>query len=69
MLVVDGLRSAGQEPLSRRIAHAACRAMAKCHYRENWDPLTGEGRMEFAYTWTSSVYLILAHEFAAGLEP
>ena len=63
MLVVDGLRSAGAERLSRRIARAACRAMAKCRYRENWDPLTGGGRMELAYTWTSSVYLILAHEF------
>ena len=65
MLVCDGLRAAGREGLSRRIARAACRAMARCGFRENWDPLTGAGRMEVAYTWTSSVYLILAHEYAA----
>jgi hypothetical protein len=65
MLVVDGLRRAGEEVLARRIARAACRAMARCAFRENWDPLTGAGRMELAYTWTSSVYLVLAHEYAA----
>jgi glycogen debranching enzyme len=63
MLVVDGLRRAGEEALSRRIARGACRAMARHHFRENWDPLTGDGRMELAYTWTSSVYLVLAHEY------
>lgn len=61
MLVVDGLRAAGETVLARRIARAFCRAAAKCQYRENWDPLTGEGRMELAYTWTSSVYIVMAH--------
>jgi glycogen debranching enzyme len=63
MLVVDGLRRAGEDALARRIARAYCRAAAACGFRENWGPLDGAGRMEVAYTWTSSVYLVLAHEY------
>jgi len=32
-------------------------------FAENYDALTGEARRDPAYTWTSSVFLILAHEY------
>jgi hypothetical protein len=37
-------------------------AVLKSGFAENFDPQSGEGFRDPTYTWTSSVYLILAHE-------
>ena len=66
MLIVDGLAQSGEAALAARIARRYCRAAARCCFRENFDALTGAGCSDYAYTWTSSVYLILAHEHIAG---
>ena len=63
MIAVSGLMDSGETALAQRIARRYCRATAKCFFRENHDPLTGEGRSDVSYTWASSVYLILAHEY------
>jgi len=63
MLIVDGLRDMGEDRLVQTISRRYCRSAAGCFYRENFHALTGEGLMDFAYTWTSSVHMILAHEF------
>lgn len=49
--------------LAARIARNYCRGAARCCFRENFDALTGEGCSDYSYTWTASVFLILAHEF------
>lgn len=62
MIVVSGLRDAGFDELADTISERYCRATAGCGFRENHDPLTGEGRSDYAFTWTASVSLILASQ-------
>ncbi len=69
MLVVDGLRQLGEEAPARRIAGRFCRTCAKQGFAENFDALTGRPLRDRAYTWTASVFLILAHEFLGRRPP
>ncbi|EWM14438.1 amylo-alpha-1,6-glucosidase [Kutzneria sp. 744] len=69
MLVVDGLRRAGHGELARRISdrfRALCEASG---FAENFDALTGAGLRDRAYTWTASVYLLLARTHVADHAP
>ncbi len=63
MIVVDGLRQLGEIDLAKRIARSFCEMCAASGFAENFDALTGEGLRDKAYTWTSSVFLVLAHEY------
>src|SRR5208282_1362720 len=62
-LMVDALRSAGQQQLARRIAGSFCDMVAKAggHY-ENYDALTGKGLRDQGYTWTASVNSMLLND-------
>lgn len=63
MLVLDGLYQCGEEEFVREAARRFA-DMAVCSgFAENFDALTGEGLRDRAYTWTSSVFLILVHEY------
>ncbi len=61
MLVVDGLISSGEEELALEIARKFCAMASQSGMAENFDALTGEGLRDPAFTWTSSVFLILAN--------
>ncbi|WP_059173433.1 amylo-alpha-1,6-glucosidase [Bacillus sp. FJAT-27445] len=61
MLVVDGLLSAGEKELALEIARRFCRMASKSGMAENYDALTGAGLRDPAFTWTSSVFLMLGH--------
>lgn len=63
LLIVDGLRACGETRLATRIARGFVRAVqrARC-MAENFDPRTGAPLRDPAYTWTASVFLILAEE-------
>ena len=63
MLVVDGLAACGEAALARTIARRFCDLCAAEGMAENFDALTGRGLRDRAYTWTASVFLILAHEY------
>jgi len=63
MIAVDGLMQLGEKKLAREIAGRFCRLCAKSGFAENFDALTGTPLRDTAYTWTSSVFLILAHEY------
>lgn len=63
MLLVDGLRRAGEQKLSQEIARRFCRMAAASGMAENFDALSGAGLRDRAFTWTSSVFLMLAHEY------
>ncbi len=63
MLIIDGLRAAGEEELARDLSRKFCDMALRSGMAENYDALTGEGLRDRAYTWTSSVFLILAHEY------
>lgn len=66
-IIIDGLREAGETELARDAAKRFCRMAKENGFAENYDALTGHGLRDRAYTWTSSVFLVLAHEFL--LEP
>ena len=63
MLLVDGLNNCGETEFAREISRRFCDMAAKSGFAENYDALTGEGLRDRAYTWTSSVFLILAKEY------
>lgn len=63
MLIVEGLYRAGEESLARDIARRFCKMASENGMAENFDALSGKGLQDRAFTWTSSVYMILAHEY------
>ena len=63
-LVVRGLEAGGFGELARGVALRFCKACAKSGFAENFDALTGEGLKDRAYTWTASVFLLLASEMS-----
>ncbi|NLF32829.1 MAG: hypothetical protein GX591_18320 [Planctomycetes bacterium] len=60
LLIVDGLLACGEADLARRLAKGFCDMAAEHGMAENYDALTGQGLRDRAYTWTASVFLILA---------
>lgn len=60
LILLSGLRECGETQLTREVALRFCRACAKSGFAENFDAQTGESRNDSAYTWTSSVFLMLA---------
>ena len=63
MLIIDGLREAGATGLAKMAAQRFCRLCAQGGISENFDALTGQGLRDGAYTWTSSVFLLLASDY------
>ena len=53
MLIVDGLKEAGEELLARDISHKFINLCRSSGFAENFDALSGEGLRDRAYTWTS----------------
>lgn len=62
MLIEQGLRSGGHTALADAISERFRRLCEKSGFAENFDALSGNGLRDRAYTWTASVYLVLAHE-------
>ena len=62
MLLVDGLARVGEVGWAREISGRFCALAARAGMAENFDALTGAAYRDPAYTWTSSVFLLLAHE-------
>lgn len=63
LLLVDGLSECGEKEFAADVAERFCDMVQKNGCAENFDALTGKGLRDKAYTWTSSVFLILAHEY------
>ncbi|MDD3277497.1 MAG: glycogen debranching protein [Lachnospiraceae bacterium] len=63
MILLDGLQQCGEDELSVQVAEKFCDMIQKNGFAENFDALTGEGLRDRAYTWTASVFLVLANEF------
>lgn len=59
-LIVEGLRSCGEKRLANDLARRFCRACAKGGMAENFNAKTGAGLRDRAYSWTASVFLLLA---------
>ena len=66
MLLAEGLDAAGEYDLARQVRQDFCRMAQQSGMHENFDAITGEGLRDPAYTWTSSIYLIFAHQLLSG---
>lgn len=63
LLILDGLEACGERELAYKVAKRFCDMVRENGYAENFNALTGEGLRDLAYTWTPSVFLILAHDY------
>jgi glycogen debranching enzyme len=59
-IIVDGLNDSGETALARKIARRFCDMCAKSGFAENYHALTGKSLRDPGYTWTSSIFLLLA---------
>jgi hypothetical protein len=62
MVITSGLDEVGEKPFADDLRLRFCRMVAKNGMSENFDAITGAGLRDPAYTWTSSVFLIFAHQ-------
>jgi hypothetical protein len=65
LIVVDGLTQIAEHGLAREVADRFCEMCRANGFAENFDALTGAARCDPAYTWTPSVFTILAQEYLA----
>jgi putative isomerase len=63
LLLVDGLRDGGEDRLASSIATSFCDMVRAGGMAENFDAETGAGLRDRAYSWTASVFLVLASEY------
>lgn len=63
LLIIDGLKSLKEDAFAAELAKRFCNTCNKSGFAENFNALTGEALRDPAYTWTSSVFLILAHDY------
>jgi hypothetical protein len=62
MLLIEAIDEDGDHAFADDLRERFLNAVIKSGFAENFDPQTGEGFRDPTYTWTSSVFLILAHE-------
>jgi putative isomerase len=63
VIVVDGLAQGGYKKQAAEIARRYSEMCRRSGFAENFNALTGEPLRDKAYTWGSSAFLTLAHEF------
>ena len=62
LIVEDGLRRGGHAELADTVSARFRRLCEVSGFAENFDALSGAGLRDRAYTWTASVYLVLAQD-------
>lgn len=65
-LLVDGIEQCGDPVLAREAARRFCDMCRENGFWENYDALTGKGLRDPSYTWTASVFLVLAYHCLSG---
>lgn len=63
LILIDGLQAAGENDLAQDIAGRFCRLCNKSGFAENYDAITGAPHCDQGYTWSSSVFLLLANKY------
>jgi putative isomerase len=63
MIIVDALNKCGEEEFAKDLAERFCNVTLIGGMAENFDPISGKGLVDPAFTWTSSVFLMLANEY------
>lgn len=62
-MLIDALDRCGEKKLAADLAKKYCDMCTKEGFAENFNPITGKGLVDPAYTWGSSVFILLAHEY------
>ena len=62
-MLIDALDRCGEKALAKELALKFCDMCIKEGFAENFDPISGKGLCDPCYTWTSSVFILLAHEY------
>ena len=60
MLILSGLEEIGEYGLAKSIGGKFVKLCRKSGFAENFDAVTGKGYFCSAYTWTSSVFMMLS---------
>lgn len=63
LIIIYGLSECGEHELAADIAKRFCENCLLHGFAENYDALTGKPLRDYSYTWTSSVFMILAHKY------
>ena len=63
LILADGLRRSGAKDLAEEAAKRFCDTVKNSYMAECFDALTGAPYRDPAYTWTASVFLLLASEY------
>ncbi|MGG1638384.1 amylo-alpha-1,6-glucosidase [Paenibacillus sp. NRS-1760] len=63
MILVEGAAAAGDLELAEMVSRRFCAMLDRSGMAENFDAMTGQGLRDRAFTWTSSVFLILGNEY------
>lgn len=63
MILVDGLFKSGYKEIGKDIAKRFVEMANENGMAENFNPLKGHGLSDKAFTWTSSVFMILAEKY------
>jgi hypothetical protein len=64
MILATGLDEMGEHSLADLLKERFCLMAQKTGMAENFDAMTRDALRDPAYTWTSSVFLVFAHELA-----
>ena len=62
-MLIDALDRCGEKALAKELAIKFCDMCSREGFAENFDPISGKGLCDPCYTWTSSVFILLAHEY------
>lgn len=63
LIIIDGLEALNEHIFAKELATRFCQNCIKNGFPENYDALTGQPLRDPAYTWTSSVFLILCYSY------
>lgn len=63
LIICDGLKRMGEEDLAAEIARNFCELCKKSGFAENFEPMLGLNQEDPSYTWTASIFLILAADY------
>lgn len=61
-LIAEGIDAAGNREFADDLRTRFCKLAMKSGFSENYDPKSGAPLRDPSYTWSSSVFLIFAHE-------
>ncbi|HRF46408.1 MAG TPA: hypothetical protein PLC98_02185 [Anaerolineales bacterium] len=61
LILIDGLSACGEVAFAADLRRRFCDLVARSGMAENFDARSGAGYHDFDFTWTASIFLILAH--------